>query len=63
MKVLLSAHEDQDGAPGVTLDDALLVGTGAGAVRLLKVQREGRGPQDAEVFLRGTPVPAGTVLG
>ena len=63
VKVLLSAHEDQDGAPGVTLDDALLVGTGAGAVRLLKVQREGRGPQDAEVFLRGTPVPAGTVLG
>ena len=63
VKALLSGFEDQTGAPGVTLDDRLLVGTGQGAVRLLKVQREGRGPQDADVFLRGTPVPAGTRLG
>jgi len=63
VKVLLSAFEDVDGPPGVTLDDRLLVGTGAGAVRLLRVQREGRGPQDAEAFLRGTPVAAGTGLG
>jgi len=62
VKVLLSAFEDVDGPPGVTLDDRLLVGTGAGAVRLLRVQREGRGPQDAEAFLRGTPVAAGTGL-
>ena len=63
VKALLSGFEDQTGAPGATLDDRLLVGTGQGAVRLLKVQREGRGPQDADVFLRGTPVPAGTRLG
>ena len=67
VKALLSAYEDlgegEPGEPGVTLDDRLLVGTGAGAVRLLRVQREGKGPQDAEVFLRGTPVPAGTRLG
>lgn len=63
IKALLSAYEDQAGPPGVTLNDRLLVATGQGAVRLLKVQREGRGPQDAEVFLRGTPVPAGTRLG
>ena len=63
VKALLSAFEDQTGPPGVTLDDRLLVGTGDGAVRLLKVQREGRGPQDAAVFLNGTPVPAGTRLG
>ena len=62
VKALLSAFEDQTGPPGVTLDDRLLVATGEGAVRLLKVQREGRGPQDAEVFLRGTPVPASTRL-
>jgi methionyl-tRNA formyltransferase len=62
-KALLSAFEDATGEPGVTLDDRLLVGTGEGAVRLLRVQREGKGPQDAEVFLRGTPVPAGTRLG
>ena len=63
VKALLSAFEDEPGEPGVTLDDRLLVGTGEGAVRLLRVQREGRGPQDAEAFLRGTPVPAGTKLG
>ncbi len=63
VKALLSAFEDVEGAPGVTLDDRLLVGAGQGAVRLLRVQREGRGPQDAETFLRGTPVPAGTKLG
>jgi len=63
VKVLLSAFEDEAGAPGTTLDDYLLVATGEGAVRLLKVQREGRGPQDATAFLNGTPVPAGTRLG
>ncbi|MEO8112802.1 MAG: methionyl-tRNA formyltransferase [Phenylobacterium sp.] len=62
VKVLLSAFEDADGEPGVTLDDRLLVACGAGAVRLLRVQREGRGPQDAEAFLRGQPLPAGTRL-
>lgn len=63
VKALLSAFEDEAGEPGVTLDDRLLVGTGEGAVRLLRVQREGKGPQDADAFLRGAPVPAGTKLG
>ena len=63
VKALLSAFEDADGAPGEVLDDRLLVATGAGAVRLLRVQREGRGPQDADEFLRGTRVAAGTKLG
>jgi len=63
VKALLSAFEDHDGPPGVTLDDALLVGTAKGAVRLLRVQREGKGPQEADVFMRGTPVAAGTALG
>ncbi len=63
VKALLSAFEDAEGAPGEVLDDELLVATGEGAVRLLRVQREGRGPQDADVFLRGTPVAPGVVLG
>ena len=62
VKALLSAFEDADGAPGEVLDEGLLVACGEGAVRLLKVQREGRGAQDAEVFLRGQPVAAGTRL-
>ncbi len=63
VKALLSAFEDVDGSPGTVLDERFLVATGEGAVRLLKVQREGRGPQEAEVFLRGAPVAAGTKLG
>ena len=63
VKALLSAYEEADGAPGQVLDDRLLVAAGEGAVRLLRVQREGRGPQDADVFLRGTPVAPGVVLG
>ena len=62
VKALLSQVEDGSGAPGQVLDEKLLIACGDGAVRLLRVQREGRGPQDAEVFLRGFPVAAGTVV-
>ena len=62
VKALLSQAEAGSGAPGEVLDDALLVATGEGAVRLLRLQREGRGPQDAADFLRGLPLPAGTKL-
>jgi len=62
VKALLSRAEDGSGPPGAVLDDRLLIACGEGAVRLLKVQREGKGPQDAEVFLRGFPVAAGQVL-
>jgi methionyl-tRNA formyltransferase len=51
-----------EGEPGEALDDSLLIACGSGAVRLLTVQREGRGPLDAEVYLRGAAVPAGTRL-
>ena len=62
VKALLSRAEAGSGAPGEVLDDALLLATGEGAVRLLRLQREGRGPQDAADFLRGLPLPAGTKL-
>jgi methionyl-tRNA formyltransferase len=62
VKALLSTFEEAAGAPGTLLDDQLLVACGEGAVRLLKVQREGKAAQDAEVFLRGQPVAAGTRL-
>ena len=63
VKALLSRFEDAAGEPGVLLDDALLVACGEGAVRLLRVQREGKGPQDAEIFLRGFPLKRGARLG
>jgi methionyl-tRNA formyltransferase len=62
VKALLSAFEDADGAPGEVLDQALLVACGEGAVRLLRVQREGRGAQDAQAFLRGAPLAPGARL-
>ncbi len=62
VKALLSQVEDGEGLPGRTLDDRLLVACGEGAVRLLRVQRQGKEPQDAQAFLRGAAVPAGTDL-
>ena len=62
VKALLSRVEDAEGAAGTVLDDALLIACGEGAVRLLKAQREGKGAQEAEVFVRGFPLAAGTVL-
>jgi methionyl-tRNA formyltransferase len=62
VKALLSTFEAAAGAPGTVLDDHLLVACGEGAVRLLRVQREGKAAQDAEVFLRGQPVAAATRL-
>jgi methionyl-tRNA formyltransferase len=60
---LLEAHLGQgEGKPGETLDDALLIACGEGALRLVTVQREGKGPMSAPEFLRGTPVPAGRRL-
>jgi methionyl-tRNA formyltransferase len=63
VKVLLSRLEDGHGPAGEILDDGLLVGCGEGAVRLLTVQREGRGAQDAATFLRGFPLRAGAKVG
>ena len=52
-----------DGAPGEALDDGLRIACGVGAVRLLRLQREGRGAADADAFLRGLPVTASERLG
>lgn len=49
-------------APGTVLDDHLTVACGAGALRLDRLQRAGRAALDAEAFLRGCPIPPGTLL-
>jgi methionyl-tRNA formyltransferase len=63
LKILATTPAKGAGAPGTTLDAALTVACGQGALRLTRVQRQGRGVLDADAFLRGTPVPAGTRLG
>jgi methionyl-tRNA formyltransferase len=62
VKALMSRISPAAGHPGEVLDGELLIACGDGAVRLLTVQREGRGVQEAEVFLRGFALPVGTVV-
>ena len=62
VKLLLARPEAGAGAPGEVLDDRLLVACGAGALRLVTLQRAGKGAMDADTFLRGFPVPRGARL-
>ena len=48
--------------PGMVLDETLTVACGEGALRPLRLQRPGRTPQEIAAFLRGYPIPPGTVL-
>ncbi len=63
VKLLFSATAEGEGAPGEVLDDALTVACGEGAVRLLRLQRAGKAPMEAETFLRGFAVGRGERLG
>ena len=65
IKALMSRlSAPQTGAPGEVLDDALLVACGdGGAVRLTRVQREGKAAQEAGEMLKGFGIPAGSRLG
>ncbi|GGJ06102.1 methionyl-tRNA formyltransferase [Neoroseomonas lacus] len=63
IRLLAARVEAGTGAPGTLLDDAALVACGIGALRLLRLQRPGRAAMEAEAFLRGFALPAGTVLG
>ncbi|HEY5208381.1 MAG TPA: methionyl-tRNA formyltransferase [Stellaceae bacterium] len=50
------------GAPGTVLDERPTVACGDGALRLLRLQREGRAATGAAEFLRGHGLPPGTIL-
>lgn len=62
VKLLASRLVTGSGNPGQVLDDALTVACAEGAVQLMRLQRAGKGAQDADVFQRGVPVPKGTQL-
>jgi methionyl-tRNA formyltransferase len=47
---------------GTVIDDRLSVACGSGVLRPLRLQRPGRAPVAANAFLRGYPIPAGTLL-
>ncbi|SDE82488.1 methionyl-tRNA formyltransferase [Rhodospira trueperi] len=66
VRVLAATPEDgrAETAPGTVLDDAPRVACADGtALRLDRLQRAGKGPVDGAAFLRGRPLPPGTVLG
>lgn len=63
VKVLKSAVAEGVGAPGTTLDAALTIACGTGAIRLIEVQRAGKGPMKAVDFLNGSKIGPGTSLG
>jgi methionyl-tRNA formyltransferase len=63
LKVLGVETATGSGAPGEVLDDRLAVACGAGALRIMRAQRPGKAPQDAETLLRGWRVAPGTRLG
>lgn len=66
VKILLAephAASPHSAPAGTALDDRLLIACADGsAVRLLRVQRSGKAPLDAQDLLRGWPLAAGTVL-
>jgi len=61
IRILAAAIEPQPGEPGLILDDALLIGCGAGgSLRPTLVQRTGKGAMRPADLLRGFAMPAGT---
>jgi len=62
IKLVAATPAKGSGAPGTVLDTAPTIACGEGALKLLKLQRPGRGPVEADAFLRGFALPPGTVL-
>jgi methionyl-tRNA formyltransferase len=64
IRVVAAATEPDGGGamPGTVIDGRLSIACGADALRPLKLQRPGRAALDAPAFLRGFPIPPGTVL-
>ncbi|WP_439396064.1 methionyl-tRNA formyltransferase [Bradyrhizobium sp. PMVTL-01] len=56
VKILRCELAEGSGEPGEVLDDQLTIACGEGAIRILELQREGKGRMQAADFLRGVPV-------
>jgi len=62
LKLLLSAPAKGSGSPGELIDTPAYVACGQGAVELKRLQKAGGKAQDADDFVKGTPLPLGTRL-
>jgi methionyl-tRNA formyltransferase len=56
VKILRCELAKGSGAPGEVLDDQLTIACGEGAIRIIELQREGKGRMQAADFLRGVPL-------
>ncbi|PIS99732.1 methionyl-tRNA formyltransferase [Bradyrhizobium nitroreducens] len=59
VKILRCELAKGSGEPGAVLDEQLTIACGEGAIRIIELQREGKGRMQAADFLRGVPVKAG----
>ncbi|WP_226636930.1 methionyl-tRNA formyltransferase [Novosphingobium profundi] len=53
---------DGTGTPATTLDDALTIACGTGALRVTRIQRAGKPAMATQDLLRGRAIPAGTQI-
>ncbi|MBW7974049.1 methionyl-tRNA formyltransferase [Bradyrhizobium sp. BR 10289] len=60
IKILRCELAQGSGAPGEVLDNQLTIACGEGAIRIIELQREGKGRMQAAEFLRGVPLKAGS---
>ena len=60
LKILYAEPAEGSGTPGEVLDDKLTVACGDGTLRLIRLQRAGRGVMSASELLRGFALPPGT---
>jgi methionyl-tRNA formyltransferase len=63
IKVLRSSLAEGEGAPGHVIAAHLTIACGAGAIRVIQVQRAGKKPMSAGEFLRGFSLQPGDALG
>ncbi|MED5545578.1 MAG: methionyl-tRNA formyltransferase [Pseudomonadota bacterium] len=61
-KVHAAEVVDGTGAPGTTLDDALTIACGTGALRVTRIQRAGKPAMATQDLLRGRAIPVGTQI-
>ncbi|WP_454634164.1 methionyl-tRNA formyltransferase [Bradyrhizobium cenepequi] len=59
IKILRGELASGSGASGTVLDDNLAIACGEGAIRVLELQREGKGRMKSVDFLRGMPLKPG----
>jgi methionyl-tRNA formyltransferase len=62
VKVLQTRPEPGEGASGEALNDEGLIACGEGALRLLRLQRAGKGPMGFAEFARGRKISRGATL-